>query len=228
MDSAPHLTNAVVRGDALGLLHRIYVAIPFPLRRVLTVLALMVALVVKPLINAGRPVPTTRDRLYTLSFWGVPRLDESQYRLRVHGEITREIVLSIPEIEAIEDTDRVVVLDCVGGTRNVVRMRGVSIRRILQAVEPLPGAETAIFRCADGYREAAPISELIERDAFMVVRVNDDSIREMGYPLRLAFPGKYGYKWAKWVTEIELVQGRRKGTWEAIGLPDRGNVGDIF
>ncbi len=50
----------------------------------------------------------------------------------------------------------------------------------------------------------------------------------MGYPLRLAFPGKYGYKWAKWVTDIELVEDSRKGTWESIGLPDRANVGDIF
>ncbi len=102
------------------------------------------------------------------------------------------------------------------------------MRRILEGVEPGPRAKTAVFRCADGYREAAPLPDLLEHGAFLAFAVNEEGIPAMGYPLRLAFPGKYGYKWAKWVTDIELVEDARKGTWESIGLPDRANVGDIF
>ncbi len=228
MEAGPKLTNSAVHGQALWLLYRIYVAIPYPLRRLLTVLVVMAILVAKPTINRKRPVPTPRNRLYTLSFWGVPIVDEAKYRLRVHGLVVRDLVLSLPEIEARADSDRTVVLDCVGGTRNVVRMRGLSLQRILYEVEPRSGAETAIFRCVDGYHEAIPIGELVAHGAFMAFRVHGQGIREMGYPLRLAIPGKYGYKWAKWVTEIELVEGRRKGYWESLGLPDRADVGDIF
>ncbi len=89
-------------------------------------------------------------------------------------------------------------------------------------------AKTAVFRCADGYRETALLPDLLEHEAFLAFAVNDGGIPEMGYPLRLAFPGKYGYKWAKWVTDIELVEDSPRGTWESIGLPDRANVGDIF
>ena len=50
---------------------------------------------------------------------------------------------------------------------------------------------------------------------------------EHGYPLRLVAPGKYGYKWAKWVEGIEFVTGSPKGYWESRGLPNRAQVGDI-
>ncbi len=228
MGETLELTNAIVRAESLGLLHSMYLALPYPLRRVVTVLGLMAALLLKPWINRNRPIPTPRDRLYTLSFWGVPPVDDNQFRLRVHGKVGKSLTLSLPDLEELSDTDREVVLDCVGGTRNVVRMKGVSMRRILKAVGPCARAKTAVFRCADGYREATLLSDLLEHGAFLALAVNDEGIPEMGHPLRLAFPGKYGYKWAKWVTDIELVEDARKGTWESIGLPDRANVGDIF
>ena len=50
----------------------------------------------------------------------------------------------------------------------------------------------------------------------------------LGYPLRLAIPGKYGYKWPKWIERVELTGTERKGYWEGLGLPDRADVGDIW
>ncbi|MEE9593451.1 MAG: molybdopterin-dependent oxidoreductase [Thermoplasmata archaeon] len=228
MGEAPELANAIVPADSLGLLHSMYLAFPYPLRRVVTVLGLMTVLLLKPWINRNRPIPTTRDRLYTLSFWGVPSVDAGRFQLRVHGEVARDRSFTLPDLEGLTDTNQEVVLDCVGGTRNVVRMRGVSINRILEAVRPNASAKTAVFRCADRYREAAPLPDLRKHGAFLAFAVNEEEIPAMGYPLRLAFPGKYGYRWAKWVTDIELVEDSQKGTWESIGLPDRANVGDIF
>ncbi len=77
MGETPELTNAIVRADSLGLLHSMYLAFPYPLRRIVTVLGLMAALLLKPWINRNRPIPTPRDRLYTLSFWGVPPVDDN-------------------------------------------------------------------------------------------------------------------------------------------------------
>ena len=62
----------------------------------------------------------------------------------------------------------------------------------------------------------------------MAYRVNGECLEKFGYPLRLAIPGKYGYKWAKWVVRIELVAHDRKGYWEGLGLPDRADLGDIW
>lgn len=222
------LTNSFVKGETLDLLHRIYVALPYPLRRAATVVLLMALLLAKPLLNRNRPVPTPRDRLYTLSYWGVPKVDPSAFRLRVAGQVRRPLDLSLPEIEERADVDRWVTLDCVGGTRNVVRMEGLSLDRLLTEAGVQAEARTARFRCADGYHEAAPLADLRAHGAFLAFRVNGEAIPTMGHPLRLAFPGKYGYKWAKWVQEIEIVEGQPRGVWEALGLPERANVGDIF
>ena len=228
MEGSPELTHSFVDGETLDLLHRMYLAVPYPLRRVLTVLTLMAILVAKPLLNRNRPVPTPRDRLYTLSFWGVPEVDPADFRPRVHGRVDRDLELALPDLDDRVDVDRWVTLDCVGGTRNVIRMEGVSLEGLWEEAGVTADAEAAIFRCADGYHEAAALADLRAHDAFLALRVNGEAIRAMGSPLRLAFPGKYGYKWAKWVTEVELVPGSAQGLWEDLGLPDRANVGDIF
>ena len=35
-----------------------------------------------------------------------------------------------------------------------------------------------------------------------------------GFPIRLAADGEYGYKWCKWLTEIEVVDHDFKGHYE--------------
>ena len=41
MSETAELSNAIIRADTLGLLHNMYLAFPYPLRRVVTVLGLM-------------------------------------------------------------------------------------------------------------------------------------------------------------------------------------------
>ena len=109
----------------------------------------------------------------------------------------------------------------------MIDFQGVSLAAILKLVEPSPNASTAIFHCADGYFTTHPIKDLLETEAFLAYSVNGQAIPAHGYPLRLVSPGKYGYKWAKWVVRIELATGSPVGYWERRGLPDRAWVGDI-
>jgi hypothetical protein len=41
-----------------------------------------------------------------------------------------------------------------------------------------------------------------------------------GYPAKLVVPEQWGYKWAKWVTNIEVVDHDYKGYWESRGWDD--------
>jgi DMSO/TMAO reductase YedYZ molybdopterin-dependent catalytic subunit len=48
--------------------------------------------------------------------------------------------------------------------------------------------------------------------------VNGDRLPdEQGYPLRLVVPNRLGYKWIKWVVEIDLIKGSYQGYWESRG-----------
>ena len=119
-------------------------------------------------------------------------------------------------------------MDCVGGFRNNSVMEGVSFTTLLGPAVNSPKARRAVFHCADGYNVAVDIQDLQNRGAFLAYSVNGQANPQVGFPLRLALPGKYGYQWAKWVVRIELVTDQRRGHWPRLGLPDRGDVGDIW
>ncbi len=118
-------------------------------------------------------------------------------------------------------------MDCVGGLRNNMMMRGVSLAALLERAEPKPEADTAIFHCDGGYFTTHPLADLAETDAFLAYEINGKQTPVHGFPLRLVAPNKYGYKWAKWVVRIELASGSPLGYWEQRGLPNRAWVGDI-
>ena len=107
-------------------------------------------------------------------------------------------------------------------------MTGVPLSHRIARTEVQAAARRAVFHCVDGYRETIPLVELLKHEAFLVYSVNGEHVNKLGYPLRLAIPGKYGYKWAKWVQRLEFVADDRKGYWERRGLPERANVGDIW
>ena len=50
--------------------------------------------------------------------------------------------------------------------------------------------------------------------------------REHGWPLRIVAPGKYGYKWVKWVTEIEVHDRGHEGSYEERGFSLDGCRGE--
>ena len=45
-----------------------------------------------------------------------------------------------------------------------------------------------------------------------------------GWPFQLVAPGKLGYKWAKWITRIELLAKPRKGFWEKRGYSNQADA----
>lgn len=171
---------------------------------------------------------TAMDQLGILSFWGVPEIAMENYRLAVEGEVEQALSLSLEQIQSLPGVTRQVRQECVGGFRNNSRMNGMALQTLLDISGVGPDARRAVFHCADGYHSSLELSELLDREAFLAYGINDQQIPKFGYPLRLVAPGKYGYQWAKWVRRIELVADQRKGHWTQLGLPDRGDVGDIW
>ena len=210
-------------------LYYIWRSMPYPLRKVGTALFIISVLGQKKLFRVDRQNDLTPlHKLGTLSFWGIPDIDLKDYRLRVAGAVTNPVSLSFADLKAMPSVRRQVRMDCVGGFRNNSIMEGVPLSSVLESRGVANEARRAVFHCADGYQVAIDLPDLREGDAFLAYSLNDLAMAEVGYPLRLAIPGKYGYQWAKWIVGIELVTDRRKGHWPQLGLPDRGDVGDIW
>lgn len=213
----------------LRVLYYGWIAFPLPIRKPLTALGILALLGAKKLTGVNRRHgPTPTHRVQSLSFWGVPPVDLETYTLRVDGLVNNPAELSFQDLLSLPSVERQIRMDCVGGFRNNTVMRGVTLGDLLQRVAPKPEAETAIFSCADGYHTTHRIADLLAADALLVYQVNGEAIERFGYPLRLAAPGTYGYKWAKWLVRIELVSGFPPGHWDRLGLPKRGKVGDLW
>ena len=70
------------------------------------------------------------------------------------------------------------------------------------------GAETVVFSSPGGYTTSLTIADIEETDPLLAYGVNGERLPdEQGFPLRLVVPDRYGYKWIKWVTGIEVIPG---------------------
>ena len=205
-----------------------WIALPYPLRRVATVAGVwLIQLIRRARRVHRRQALTPPERMVTLSFWGVPAMRESEFALTVDGRVRSPLRFGLEELKSLVAVERPVTLDCVGGSRINCVMRGVSFQELLERAGPDEEVQTAVFHCSDGYFTTHPVDDLISTEAFMAYGMNGQEPPDHGFPLRLVAPGKYGYKWAKWVERIELVPGSPKGYWERRGLPDRAWVGDF-
>jgi DMSO/TMAO reductase YedYZ molybdopterin-dependent catalytic subunit len=145
----------------------------------------------------------------------IPRIDPARWRLRIRGEIEREIALSYEEVLALGGTLRRATLDCTGGWYTVQRWGGVPVAALLERVGMKDGARSLLFLSATGYSRRFPLEEA--DNLLLATHVEDDELSAgHGFPLRLVAPGYRGYGWVKWVSEMEVS---RDPAWLEPPLP---------
>lgn len=154
------------------------------------------------------------------SIKGPQQVDKATYRLRISGLVASPTALSYDEVVALPKYRKVVRLDCVEGWGVDILWEGVLVRELLaKAGGADPRAKIVIFRARDGYSTSFPLSYLTGRPILMADKMNGVVIpRERGFPFMLVAEDKWGYKWAKWVTEIEVSNDEDfEGYWESRG-----------
>lgn len=153
------------------------------------------------------------------SIAGPQTVDLDEYTLGVTGEVTTPLSLSYEEVLDRTTYEKVVTLYCVEGWNVKVLWEGVRIADLLDQAGYDDGAKVVIFRCADGYTTSLPLDFVVERDILLANRMNGiDLPRERGFPFQVVAEDKWGYKWAKWVTGIEVSDDADyEGYWESRG-----------
>ena len=103
---------------------------------------------------------------------------------------------------------------------------GFLVRDLLVEAEPLEDAEVVIFHAYDGYTTSVPIDYIMDNDILMAYKMNDVVLPpERGFPFQLVAESKWGYKWIKWITEIELSDDvDYEGYWESRGFPNSADL----
>ena len=153
------------------------------------------------------------------SIGGVQKIDVAKYTLKVGGLVELPLTLSYDEVLDRETYQKLVTLNCVEGWRAVILWEGVLIKDLLAAAVPKEGAVTVIFHAYDGYTTSLPLETVIAKDLLLAFKANDNTLPErLGFPFIVVAEERFGYKWARWVTEIELSGDPNfRGFWESRG-----------
>ncbi|QNE06164.1 molybdopterin-binding protein [Croceicoccus marinus] len=153
----------------------------------------------------------------------------ADWTLPITGLVERPMVLSLDQIRAMPARTQITRHDCVEGWSAIGKWHGPQLSLLLQAAGLKTNARYAVFRCADLYN-GTPYYESIDLiDAFhpqtILAWAMNDALLPIphGAPLRLRVERQLGYKHAKYVEGIEIVDslapinGGQGGYWE-----DRG------
>ncbi len=160
------------------------------------------------------------DRLIVNSFKGTPAIDLANFRLQLTGEVTKNLSLSVADLQSLPFASMVIRHVCVEGWAAIVQWGGIRLRDLLTLAQLNPSAKYVYFKSADGYYESWDLASALHPQTLLAYQMNGRPLPpENGAPLRLAAPIKLGYKQSKWVTEIVVTSQLlpKRGYWEDLG-----------
>ena len=172
--------------------------------------------------NGSRTVDTDVYRAALASGFG-------NWRLEVRGLVRHPLSLSMENIRRLPQRTQITRHDCVEGWSAIGEWTGPQLGTILEGAELLPQAKYIVFRCADTlggdrYYESIDLIDAYHPQTILAYEMNGEVLPvPHGAPLRLRVERQLGYKHAKYIRRIEVVEsfahigGGKGGYWE-----DRG------
>jgi DMSO/TMAO reductase YedYZ molybdopterin-dependent catalytic subunit len=155
------------------------------------------------------------------------------WRLQVDGLVRTPTKLSLDDLRAMPSRTQITRHDCVEGWSCIGKWKGVPLAEVMRKVDPQPSARYAVFHCADPmesgnpatkYYESIDLAEASHPQTILAYEMNDKTLPVAhGAPIRLRVERQLGYKMAKYVMRIELVEGYahlgdgKGGYWEDQG-----------
>jgi len=158
---------------------------------------------------------------------GNQRINQTAYRLSITGLVDNPLQLSYDQIiNNHQHYQKVITLYCVEGWNAKILWEGILISDLIAEAGVQPQGKVAIFRAADGYSTMLPLDYLSERNILLSYKVNGIILPpEKGFPFQLAAESQAGYKWIKWLTEIEISDDENyRGYWESRGFPNDATI----
>jgi DMSO/TMAO reductase YedYZ molybdopterin-dependent catalytic subunit len=157
-------------------------------------------------------------------------INKEDYRLKVTGLVQSQRSYTYDEVISRDLYKKVVTLNCVEGWSVTILWEGILVRDLINEAGLMPNTKVVIFRAYDGYSTSFPLDYIMTRDMLMAYKINDVTIPpERGFPFQLVAESKWGYKWIKWITEIELSDNTSyRGYWESRGYSDSGDLDKGF
>jgi DMSO/TMAO reductase YedYZ molybdopterin-dependent catalytic subunit len=162
-------------------------------------------------------------------YQAMARNNFKNWTLRVDGLVNTPMQFSLAQLRALPPRTQITRHDCVEGWSAIGKWKGVQLSQILAAVQPAANAKYVVFHCADPmeadggtpYYESIDMDDALHPQTILAYDLNDQALPiPNGAPVRLRVERQLGYKQAKYLMRIELVEsfekirGGKGGYWE--------------
>lgn len=158
----------------------------------------------------------------------------SLYKLKVTGLVEQEKEFTLAELRNMPARSQVTRHDCVEGWSCIAKWTGTQLGPVLDQAGVKPGARYVVFHCYDTmpggasgrepYYESCDLIDAYHPQTMLAYGLNNETLPvPNGAPVRVRIERALGYKMAKYVHTIELVDsfasigGGKGGYWEDHG-----------
>jgi DMSO/TMAO reductase YedYZ molybdopterin-dependent catalytic subunit len=165
------------------------------------------------------------------SIKGPQDVNVTDYRLKIYGLVKSSIEYTYQEVlEDFISQKKVVTLNCVEGWSATILWEGVRVTDLIEKANPSEDSKIIIFHAEDGYTTSLPIDYIKENDLIIAYKINEVTLpNENGFPFQLVAESKWGYKWCRWITALEIGDDADfEGYWEQRGYSNTADLDDSF
>jgi DMSO/TMAO reductase YedYZ molybdopterin-dependent catalytic subunit len=153
------------------------------------------------------------------------------WKLRVHGLVRAPTELSLAQLRSMRSRTQITRHDCVEGWSAIGKWTGVPLSEVLALAQPTSSARYVVFHCADPmdargtrYYESIDLEDAHHPQTILAYELNGKPLPVAnGAPVRVRIERQLGYKMAKYIMRIELVDSfasigaGKGGYWEDQG-----------
>lgn len=159
------------------------------------------------------------------SIKGPQHVDLKNYTLNISGLVNKNLSLNYDQVLNHNKYSKVVTLNCVEGWSVKILWEGVLLKDLLNEAGIKQGSNTVIFYAYDGYSSSLPLEYILNNNIMLAHKMNRVILpSERGFPFQVVAEDKWGYKWVKWVTKIEVSDNPNyRGYWEKAGYNQNGD-----
>jgi sulfite oxidase len=181
---------------------------------------------------------TPTEHFFVRTHVYAPSVKLSEWRLRVEGEVSSPLSLTMDDLRQLPTSEVVSVLECAGNGRTFYepsvagiqwnwgaagngRWRGVRLADVLKragikspAAQILfDGADVPIGTMAD-FQRTLPVSKALDANTLLAFELNGAPLPvQHGFPLRVVVPGWAGDSWMKWLATVRVLDKESDGWW---------------